>query len=108
MSDLVIRRATRGDIPAIAALLADDSIGAAREGAGRIGSSPAPDFAGSNVSGGAAAGPSAALSVSTVPRAAGRDAGRVGKDLREAGYHATGYHAVLNLSERRQVAPAVL
>lgn len=33
MSDLFIRRATRADIPAIAALLADDFIGAAREGA---------------------------------------------------------------------------
>ena len=33
MSDLTIRRAARADIPAIAALLADDFIGAAREGA---------------------------------------------------------------------------
>jgi len=33
MSDLTIRRAVRADIPAIAALLADDFIGAAREGA---------------------------------------------------------------------------
>ena len=33
MSDLVIRRAIRADIPAIAALLADDFIAAAREGA---------------------------------------------------------------------------
>lgn len=33
MSDLTIRRAVRGDIPAIAALLADDFIGNAREGA---------------------------------------------------------------------------
>lgn len=33
MSDLTIRRATRADIPAIAALLADDFIAASREGA---------------------------------------------------------------------------
>jgi GNAT superfamily N-acetyltransferase len=33
MSELVIRRAVRDDIPAIAALLADDMLGAAREGA---------------------------------------------------------------------------
>lgn len=33
MNDLVIRRAIRADIPAIAALLADDFIGHAREGA---------------------------------------------------------------------------
>lgn len=33
MSDLVIRRAIRADIPAVAALLADDVLGAAREGA---------------------------------------------------------------------------
>ena len=33
MSDLIIRRADRADVPAIAALLADDFLGAAREGA---------------------------------------------------------------------------
>lgn len=33
MHDLGIRRATRADIPAIAALLADDFVGASRESA---------------------------------------------------------------------------